>query len=73
MKIQKRTNVLFRRKRKMNALIISVLEVLMVGFTVWCLFNEKKLVAFEKRIIRAVRRRKFKIIKGGKNISKHYA
>ena len=57
----------------MNALIISVLEVLMVGFTVWCLFNEKKLVAFEKRVIRAVRRRKFKIIKGGKNISKHYA
>lgn len=57
----------------MNALIISVLEVLMVMFTVWCLFNEKKLVAFEKRIIRAVRRRKLKVIKGGKNVNKYYA
>ena len=57
----------------MNALIISILEIIAVGFTVWCLFNEKKLIAFEKRFIRAVRRRKFKVIKGGQNINKYYA
>lgn len=57
----------------MNALIISVLEIIAVGFTVWCLFNEKKLVAFEKRFIRSLRRRKFKVIKGGQNIKKYYA
>lgn len=57
----------------MNALVISILEIIAVGFTVWCLFNEKKLVAFEKRIMRSVRRRKFKVVKGGRNINKYYA
>lgn len=57
----------------MNSLIISILEIIAVGFTVWCLFNEKKLIAFEKRIMRSVRRRKFKVIKGGRNLNKYYA
>ncbi len=57
----------------MNAIIISILEVLAVGFTVWCLFNEKKLVAFEKRIMRSIRRKKFKVIKGERNVNKYYA
>lgn len=58
----------------MNAAIISILEVLAVAFTVWCLFNEKKLIAFEKKIIRRFRRSRFKVI-GGKNetVHKHYA
>ena len=57
----------------MNALIISVLEIIAVGFTVWCLFNEKKLVAFEKRFMCSLRRKKFKVLKGGQNVSKYYA
>ncbi len=57
----------------MNALLISVLEIIVVGFTVWCLFHENALVKFEKRIARCVRRRKFKVIKGGKNLGKFYA
>ncbi len=57
----------------MNALIISVLEIIAVGFTVWCLFNEKKLIAFEKRFMRSLRRRKLKVIKGGQNVNKYYA
>ncbi len=57
----------------MNALLISALEIIVVGFTVWCLFHEDTLVKFEKRIARGVRRRKFKVIKGGKSISKYYA
>lgn len=57
----------------MNAYIISVLEIIMVAFTVWCLFNESKLVAFEKRIMRKFRHNKLKVIKGGKNANKYYA
>ncbi len=57
----------------MNLVIISILEIFAVGFTVWCLFNEKKLIAFEKRFIRNIKRRRFKVIKGNKSISKYYA
>lgn len=57
----------------MNAYIISALEIIVVGFTLWCLFHEDALVKFEKRIARCVRRRKFKVIKGGKNLGKFYA
>lgn len=57
----------------MNALLISVLEIIVVGFTVWCLFHEEALVKFEKRIARSIRRRRFKVIRGGKNVSKYYA
>ncbi len=57
----------------MNAYIISVLEIIVVAFTVWCLFNEQKLVAFEKRIVKKFRRRKFKVIKGGKSANRYYA
>ena len=57
----------------MNLALISILEIFAVGFTVWCLFNEKKLIAFEKRFIHSFKRRRLKVIKGGKNISRYYA
>ncbi|MBR2043426.1 MAG: hypothetical protein IJ946_03715 [Clostridia bacterium] len=57
----------------MNAIVISILEVIAVGFTVWCLFNEKKLIAFEKRIARSIKRRRFKVIKGGRRANEYYA
>lgn len=34
----------------MDKIIISIFEILAVGFTVWCLFNEDKLVKLEKKI-----------------------
>ena len=71
-KIMQRTNVL-SEEINMNVVIISILEIIAVGFTVWCLFNEKKLIAFEKKFIRSFKRRHFKVIKGNKNISKYYA
>ena len=57
----------------MNAYIISALEIVVVAFTVWCLFNEQKLVAFEKRIVKKFRRRRFKVVNGGRSVNKYYA
>ncbi len=57
----------------MNAYIISALEIVVVAFTVWCLFNEQKLVAFEKRIAKKLRRRRFKVVNGGRSVNKYYA
>lgn len=57
----------------MNVIIVSILEVVLVGFTVWCLFNENKLIAFERKVMRKVRCRKLKVIKGGKGAAKFYA
>jgi hypothetical protein len=57
----------------MNAYLISILEVIVVAFTVWCLFNEAKIAGIEKRIMRKIRRKKFKVIKGGKSAKRNYA
>ncbi|MEE0946782.1 MAG: hypothetical protein U0M42_08175 [Acutalibacteraceae bacterium] len=57
----------------MNSILISVFEIVMVCFTIWCLFHEKALVEFEKRIARNIRRRRFKVIKGSKGVKKYYA
>ena len=57
----------------MGAVIISVLEVLAVGFTVWALFNEQRFVEFEDRVKVYLRRKGFKVIKGGKKAGKNCA
>lgn len=57
----------------MNAVIISILEIIAIGFTIWCLFNEKKLISLEKRLFHSLKRHRLKVIKGGKTISKYYA
>lgn len=57
----------------MNGVIISILEIIAVGFTVWCLFNEKKIAAFEKKLFRSIKRRRLKVIKGNDKSVKYYA
>lgn len=57
----------------MNAVIISVLEVLVVGFTVWALFHEDRFADFEERLIARVRRGKLKVVKGSKCADKNCA
>lgn len=53
--------------------IQTILEVLAVSFFVWGIFNEKKLVRFEERVICAIRRKGFKIISNGNKRHKHCA
>ncbi|MBR7133141.1 MAG: hypothetical protein IKD04_06365 [Clostridia bacterium] len=38
-------------------------EFIMVVAVVWCIFNESKLIAFEKRIASLIRRRRLKVVK----------
>ena len=49
----------------MSALFVlqSIFELFLVSFVFWGIFNEGKLVAFEKRIACNIRRRKLKIAK----------
>ncbi len=53
--------------------IQTFLEVAAVGFIIWGLFNEKKLVAFEDRIKAAVRRRRLKVSNEDMPCNKHCA
>ncbi len=57
----------------MNAVIISVLEVLVVGFTVWALFHEERLADFEDRFFARLRRSKLRVVKGSSNVKKRCA
>ena len=57
----------------MNAVVISIIEVLVVGFTVWALFNEQRFSGFEDRVKEYFRRKGFKVIKGGKKADKYCA
>ena len=57
----------------MNAVLISVLEIMVVGFTVWALFHEDRLVDFERRLACAARRRHLRIVKGSKSVDKYCA
>ena len=57
----------------MNAVVISIIEVLVVGFTVWALFNEQRFIEFEDRAKQYLRRKGFKVVKGGKKADKHCA
>lgn len=57
----------------MNAVIISILEVLVVGFTVWALFHEDRFADFEDRLFARIRRSKLKVAKTSKYIDKNCA
>ncbi|MBQ6815727.1 MAG: hypothetical protein IJP26_00655 [Clostridia bacterium] len=73
MKYRKRTNV--RKEKIMTTLMLiqTVLELLAVAFIFWGIFNEQKLVAFERRIVRALRRRNFKVIRSAGGCNKQSA
>ena len=40
----------------------TIFEVLLFAAVVWGILNEKKLIAFEKRICASFKRRKFKVV-----------
>lgn len=46
-------------------IIQTILEVAVVGFIVWGVFNEQKLVDFEEKVKANHRRRKLRVIEGG--------
>lgn len=41
----------------------TLFEIIMVIAVVWCLFNEDKLIAFERRVFAAIRRRRLRVVK----------
>lgn len=41
----------------------TLFELILVAFVIWCIFHEDKLIAFEKRILCAVKRRRLKVVK----------
>ena len=41
----------------------TLFEVFLVCLVFWAIFNESKLIAFERHIIAKIRRRHFKVIK----------
>ena len=46
----------------------TLFEIVLVITVVWGLFHEDKFVAFERRIIAKLRRRGFKVIRGGNSV-----
>ena len=41
----------------------TIFELFLIIAVFWGIFNEHKLIAFEKRIISAIRRRRLKVVK----------
>ena len=50
----------------------TALEIIAVGFVIWGLFNEDKLVCFEDRIKACFRRRMLKVVKNGRTYNKKH-
>ncbi len=50
--------------------LLTLFEIALVCFTIWAVFHEDAFVAFEEKIVARIRRRKFKVIKGGNTVSK---
>ncbi len=44
----------------------TLLEIVMVVLLVWCVFNEDRLVAFERRCLCLLRRRRLRVVKANK-------
>lgn len=41
----------------------SILEIILVVAVVWSIFHEDKFIAFEKRLISIIRRRRLRVVK----------
>lgn len=52
-------------------LLLSLFEVALVLFTIWAVFHEDRFIAFEERLLSAIRRRRLKVarISHGKKIA----
>ncbi len=57
----------------LGMLIQTILEIGAVGFIIWGLFNERKLVRFEEKIKAAFRRRRLKVATDNHPCNKHCA
>lgn len=44
-------------------LLRTLFEIIMVIALVWCIFHEDRLVAFEKRLFAAMRRKRLRVVK----------
>ena len=53
--------------------IQTLLEIGAVGFIIWGLFNERKLVRFEEKLKAAFRRRRLKVANDNRPYNKHCA
>ncbi len=45
--------------------IKTLLEIFIVGFALWAVFNKDRIDSFEDRLVARFRRRQFKVIRGG--------
>ena len=43
--------------------LTTIFEILLVAAVFWGIFNEDKLIAFEKRLIAVIKRRKLRVVK----------
>ncbi len=50
----------------------TVLEIAVVLFTIWAVFNEKRFTRFEKNIVAKIRRRRLRVIEGGSVVTSTY-
>lgn len=41
----------------------TLFEIILVAAFFWCIFHEDRLIAFEKNIIAAIRRRRIRVVK----------
>lgn len=41
----------------------TLFEIILVAFVIWAIFNEDKFIAFEKRLLSSIRRRRLKVLK----------
>ena len=53
-------------------IIQTIFEVAVVGFIVWGVFNEQKLVDFEEKVKANHRRRKLRVIEGSSTAAKKH-
>ena len=52
--------------------LLTIFEIALVAFTIWAVFHEDLFIDFEERLFARLRRRKFKVIRGGSKVSKSY-
>ena len=41
----------------------TLFELILIATVLWCIFHEDKLIAFEKRVLCAIKRRRLKVVK----------
>lgn len=52
--------------------LVTLFETLLVAFAIWAVLNENKFIAFEEKLAVRIRRRRFKVIRGGSKVVKSY-